>query len=84
MLAGHPRYQRVAGWFDTAGDPSGSGRTELAAARQLCDAGTRAGIACTLHTRPARHTWQGAAQAFADALPWMTARGGAPPAHPAA
>ena len=84
VLAGHPRYPGSAGWFDTTGDPAGAGRSELVAARQLCAAAAGDGIACTVHTRAGRHTWQNAARAFTDALPWITTRAGSasPPQEP--
>lgn len=84
VLAGHPRYPGSAGWFDTTGDPAGAGRSELVAARQLCAAAAGDGIACTVHTRAGRHTWQNAARAFTDALPWITTRAASasPPQEP--
>jgi len=75
VLAGHPAYRDSAGRFDTAED-SGSAAAEVSAARQLCTAAARDHIMCTVHTQPGRHTWAGAARAFADALPWITTRTG--------
>jgi S-formylglutathione hydrolase FrmB len=99
ILTNHPRYTDTAGWYDDtngigarrpqqghqgphAGGGGGSGN-ELAEAKQLCAAGPKEGVACTVQTQSGGHTWQFASQAFADALPWMDAwlqrSPGAPP-----
>jgi S-formylglutathione hydrolase FrmB len=44
---------------------------ETGAAEDLCAVGTAVGISCSVHTLVSYHTWQFAAQAFSDALPWM-------------
>ena len=41
------------------------------AARDLCAAASAVNISCSVHTITTFHTWQFAAYAFADALPWM-------------
>jgi len=58
-------------------DNPGNGNAELAAATQLCTEAKARGIACTLHEQPGRHSWQFAATAFSDALPWLAGRVGA-------
>ncbi|WP_433612127.1 alpha/beta hydrolase [Prescottella agglutinans] len=69
VMTRHGRYAGVAGWFQVA-----RGSDEATAAERLCTTATSAGIECTVHTSDGRHTWQFAAQAFADALPWLAAR----------
>ncbi|GAB2651284.1 alpha/beta hydrolase-fold protein [Prescottella soli] len=44
---------------------------ETGAAEQLCATAQSVGITCSVHTSNGRHTWQFAAQGFADALPWL-------------
>ncbi|MGF7123459.1 alpha/beta hydrolase [Rhodococcus sp. AG1013] len=44
---------------------------ETGAAEQLCATASSVGISCEVHTSNGRHTWQFAAQGFADALPWL-------------
>jgi S-formylglutathione hydrolase FrmB len=44
---------------------------EKGAAQDLCTAGTAVRIACSVHTVNDFHSWQFAAQAFSDALPWI-------------
>ncbi|CAN5608031.1 alpha/beta hydrolase-fold protein [soil metagenome] len=44
---------------------------ETGAAEDLCAVGTGVGISCSVHTLISYHTWQFAAQAFSDALPWL-------------
>ncbi|MEU1206323.1 alpha/beta hydrolase-fold protein [Nocardia sp. NPDC005825] len=51
---------------------------EEGAAEQLCDAGRKVGIDCTVHTTVGGHTWQFAASAFTSSFPWLTARLGIP------
>ena len=47
---------------------------QVGAARDLCRAATAVNIACTVHTIATYHTWQFAAYAFSDALPWLAAQ----------
>jgi S-formylglutathione hydrolase FrmB len=44
------------------------------AGQELCAAATAVGIACTVHSTESRHTWQFAAAAFGQALPWLADR----------
>jgi S-formylglutathione hydrolase FrmB len=44
----------------------------------LCREASARGIACTVHLRPGKHTWQFAHTAFAGALPWLSGRLGLP------
>lgn len=50
---------------------------EKGAADDLCRAATAVAITCRVNTAPGGHTWQFAASAFTDSLPWITARVGA-------
>ncbi|MDT5365285.1 MAG: hypothetical protein QOC69_7047, partial [Mycobacterium sp.] len=43
-----------------------------------CDAATKVNISCSVHTIATFHTWQFAAYAFADALPWLAGQIGTP------
>jgi hypothetical protein len=62
------------------GGRGGGGATgqELPEARALCAEAQPHGIACAVDTQPGRHSWQFASTAFADALPWLEGRLGAP------
>jgi S-formylglutathione hydrolase FrmB len=51
-------------WRDGAED-------QVGAAQDLCHAATAVNISCSVHTIATFHTWQFAAYAFADALPWL-------------
>ena len=44
------------------------------AAEDLCAVATGVHIACSVHTLVSYHTWQFAARAFTDALPWLAAQ----------
>jgi S-formylglutathione hydrolase FrmB len=68
VIAAHGRYRHLAGRF-VVPDPGTDGYGRAAAT--LCDLGTAHGIDCTVATRPGRHTWPFAADAFADAMPWL-------------
>ena len=54
------------------------GQDQLAEAHQLCDAASGDGVRCSVHAQPGGHSWQFAARAFGDALPWMDSRLEAP------
>ncbi|MFF2807984.1 alpha/beta hydrolase [Streptomyces sp. NPDC058000] len=56
------------GGRDIPGDGMGG---QAADAQKLCAAAGKKGISCTLHYQPDGHTWQLAAAAFSDALPWL-------------
>jgi S-formylglutathione hydrolase FrmB len=65
----------------------GGNNNELAEAKQLCAAGLKYRVACTVQAQNGGHTWQFATTAFSDALPWMVQRlertpGAAPPPLP--
>jgi S-formylglutathione hydrolase FrmB len=47
---------------------------EKGAAQDLCKAATAVAIACSVQTVDSFHSWQFAALAFSDALPWITAQ----------
>jgi S-formylglutathione hydrolase FrmB len=44
---------------------------ETGAAEDLCGVATSVAISCSVHTLLSYHTWQFAAHAFGDALPWL-------------
>lgn len=50
------------------------------AANSLCRQASAHGIRCAVSTRPGRHDWPFAAQAFDAALPWLAGRLGTPDA----
>jgi S-formylglutathione hydrolase FrmB len=68
VIAHHGPYRHLAARFVV---PGAGGYARAAAT--LCGLGTAHGIDCTIVTRPGRHTWPYAADAFADALPWLDA-----------
>jgi S-formylglutathione hydrolase FrmB len=47
---------------------------EAGAAEDLCKVAQAVDISCSVHKIISYHTWQFAARAFSDALPWMAAR----------
>jgi S-formylglutathione hydrolase FrmB len=47
---------------------------QVGAAQDLCRAATAVKISCSVHTIATFHTWQFAAYAFSDALPWLTSQ----------
>ena len=47
---------------------------EKGALPELCAAAVAVNIGCTLRVYPGYHTWQFAARAFSDALPWIAQR----------
>jgi S-formylglutathione hydrolase FrmB len=51
---------------------------QVGAAQDLCNAATKVNISCTVHTIATFHTWQFAAYAFNDALPWLAGQIGTP------
>ncbi|BBZ28803.1 hypothetical protein MMAD_30980 [Mycolicibacterium madagascariense] len=53
---------------------------QVGAAQDLCNAGLKVGISCTVHTVATFHTWQFAAYAFSEALPWVAGQITAPAA----
>ncbi len=61
-----------------AHDPVANPEGQDFAANSLCTVGSAHGIRCAVVTQPGRHDWPFAAQAFADALPWVAGRLGTP------
>jgi len=61
-----------------AHDPVANPEGQDFAANSLCTVGSAHGIRCAVVTQPGRHDWPFAAQAFADALPWLAGRLGTP------
>ncbi len=57
------------GGRDRASNPDNQG-----AAENLCAAASAQAITCSVHTVSSGHTWQFAAGAFSEALPWMAER----------
>jgi len=47
------------------------GPDESGVAQQLCTAATAVNISCSVHAMVSFHTWQFAAKAFSEALPWL-------------
>lgn len=85
VMKKHGHYADVTGWFEVPGAPDGTSRDPVSnpegqdvAARSLSATGTTQGITSTVVTRPGRHDWLFAAQAFGDALPWLAAQLGTP------
>lgn len=58
----------------SSADRGASSADQAAEANQFCAAATKVGIQCSQHVSNGGHTWQFAAQAFTDALPWMMSR----------
>jgi S-formylglutathione hydrolase FrmB len=71
VITRHGPYYGVAGWFEVNGAGSSPPPAAAAAAQSLCALGTSRGISCAVVSRPGRHDWPFAANAFADALPWL-------------
>jgi S-formylglutathione hydrolase FrmB len=80
VIGRHQRYDGVVGWFSIASnpvppgtsDPIGNPEGQDVAARTLCSAASAKGIRCAIVGTPGRHDWPFAANAFADALPWLS------------
>ena len=78
LFGGHgPRAQSTAplgyGGHDVWHDED-----QTNAGQDLCAVASAVGIECTLHTTVSMHTWQFAAAAFGQALPWLGERLGVP------
>ncbi|AUG75626.1 hypothetical protein CFP65_0672 [Kitasatospora sp. MMS16-BH015] len=67
-------YKGVSGWFES-GDQEAA---HLKQAHQLDAAARKDGIATHVTSGPGAHTWQFAATAFAEALPWLSTQLGTP------
>ncbi|GAS87878.1 alpha/beta hydrolase [Mycolicibacterium brisbanense] len=85
VMKRHGRYTGLSGWFEVPGSPDGTSRDPVSnpegqdvAARSLSATAATQGITSTVVTRPGRHDWLFASQAFADALPWLAAQLGTP------
>jgi S-formylglutathione hydrolase FrmB len=85
VMKKHGRYTGVTGWFEVPVSPDGTSRDPASnpegqdvAARSLSATGATQGITSTVVTRPGRHDWLFASQAFGDALPWLAAQLGTP------
>ena len=58
--------------------PAPDPRAHAAVAAYLCELGNRYGIECAVAAEQTEHDWQGAANVFADALPWLAGKIGTP------
>jgi S-formylglutathione hydrolase FrmB len=71
LFGGHsPRAQSTAP-LGFGGHDVFSDEDQANAGRDLCAIATTVGIECTLHSSVSMHTWQFAAGAFGQALPWL-------------
>lgn len=68
----------VAGYGGRPDSMGPTGVDDAQTAQQLCAAASARAITCAVHTLPGRHSWQFAASAFRDALPWLATRLGLP------
>ncbi len=66
-----PRHQAPVGF---GGHDDADEFREKGALPDLCAAAVAVGIGCALRVHPGYHTWQFAATAFTNALPWMAQR----------
>ena len=71
VITRHGPYTGVSGWFAVNGAGASPPPQTAAAAQALCGLGASHGIDCAVITRPGRHDWPFAANAFAEALPWL-------------
>lgn len=71
VMTRHGKYDGVSAWFP---NPAG----ETGPAKELCDLGRMNGIDCAVAELPGKHDWQFAANAFAEALPWLAGQIGTP------
>jgi S-formylglutathione hydrolase FrmB len=68
----HPRPQpQNALGFGGHDEWANGAADQVGAAQDLCQAATAVNISCTVHTIATFHTWQFAAYAFSEALPWL-------------
>ena len=78
VLAHHPKYQGVSGYFGQGDEEHG----QIEAAKALEAAAKRDGIRTTSTVGSGKHTWQTGAATFTQALPWLAAQLGVPGTHP--
>jgi S-formylglutathione hydrolase FrmB len=71
-LPDHPQERKAPVGF--GGHDDDDQFREKGALPDLCAAAVAADIGCTLHVYVGYHTWQFAARAFADGLPWLAER----------
>ncbi|MFJ9610888.1 alpha/beta hydrolase [Kitasatospora sp. NPDC101176] len=74
VLAHHPRYQGVSGYFGQ-GDEE---HAQIESARALDAAARKDGIRTTTAVGSGKHSWQTGAATFARALPWLAQQLGVP------
>ena len=70
----HPGRPQSASPVGFGGHDDWRDTDEEHAAEDLCAVATGVHIACSVHTLVSYHTWQFAARAFTDALPWLAAQ----------
>lgn len=78
VITRHGPYSGVSGWFAVNGAGTSPPPQTAAAAQSLCALGASRGIDCAVVSRPGRHDWPFAANAFAEALPWLAGQIGTP------
>ena len=78
VITRHGPYTGVAGWFSVNGAGTSPPPQTAAAAQSLCALGASHGIDCAVVSRPGQHDWPFAANAFAEALPWLAGQIGTP------
>ncbi len=76
-MAGHGRYDNVAGWFQAEGHRTAGHRLtspQIRAATALNTVAQANNITTVFLQQPGRHTWPFAANAFRQSLPWLNSR----------
>ena len=73
VMARHGHYDGVSALFEVPGshDPRANPEGQDIAAATLCSLARSHGVDADLRTLPGLHDWGFAAEAFADALPWI-------------
>ncbi|MFI9273590.1 alpha/beta hydrolase [Kitasatospora sp. NPDC052896] len=79
VLAHHPKFKNVSGWFESGDQES----QHIQQANELDAEARKDGIKASVTVEPGRHSWQFAATAFAEALPWLAQQLGTPGPHQA-
>ncbi|MFJ7907704.1 alpha/beta hydrolase-fold protein [Kitasatospora sp. NPDC096204] len=77
VLAQHPRYQGVSGYFAQGDEEHG----QIESARALDAAARKDGIRTVNVVGSGKHTWQTGSASFARALPWLAQQLGVPGAR---
>ncbi len=77
VLAHHPKYQGVSGYFGQGDEEHG----QIESAKALDAAAKKDGIRTVTAVGSGKHTWQTGAATFAQALPWLAQQLGVPGTH---